>query len=80
MREHLGVDVDALYNEDLMAKNPVKAEDDITEWVPDHEEGKAAPEEVTKVKRKGPLRNIAEDAKETLHQGIFSVNHSNAEC
>lgn len=38
MREHLGVDVDAMYNEDLMANQPVKETHDVQKWDPDKEE------------------------------------------
>lgn len=38
MREHLGVDVDAIYEEDLMAAEPQKPEYDQQVWDPDQEE------------------------------------------
>lgn len=38
MREHLGVDVDAMYETDLMAKNPQEPEFDQQPWDPDQEE------------------------------------------
>jgi phospholipase D1/2 len=38
MREHLGVDVDAMYEEDLMASEPVKPEMEIDAWDPDNEQ------------------------------------------
>lgn len=38
MREHLGVDVDAMYEEDLMASEPVKQDMDIQPWDPDNEQ------------------------------------------
>ena len=38
MREHLGVDVDAMYEEDLMASEPVKPPHEQEEWDPDVEE------------------------------------------
>ncbi|KAF8509648.1 phospholipase D [Hysterangium stoloniferum] len=39
MREHLGVDVDAMYKEDLMASDPVKSEVEVETWDPDNEQG-----------------------------------------
>jgi hypothetical protein len=39
MREHLGVDVDALDNEDLLKRKPQHDESDIKKWDPDREEG-----------------------------------------
>lgn len=38
MREHLGVDVDSMYEEDLMAGMPQKPADDQQPWDPDQEE------------------------------------------
>ena len=38
MREHLGVDVDAMYEEDLMAAKPQKPQHDQQVWDPDQEE------------------------------------------
>jgi len=42
MREHLGVDVDSMYEEDLMAVQPQKPAYDQEPWDPDQEEGKDA--------------------------------------
>ncbi|TCD69038.1 Phospholipase D1 [Steccherinum ochraceum] len=38
MREHLGVDVDAMYEDDLMAFEPTLAPDEQEEWDPDTEQ------------------------------------------
>ena len=38
MREHLGVDVDSMYEEDLMAAKPQKPAYDQQPWDPDEEE------------------------------------------
>jgi hypothetical protein len=38
MREHLGVDVDAMDEDHLMARKPVKPEDEQEKWVPDADE------------------------------------------
>jgi phospholipase D1/2 len=38
MREHLGVDVDGMYEEDLMAAEPQKPHYDQQVWDPDEEE------------------------------------------
>jgi len=38
MREHLGVDIDAMYEEDLMAAKPQKPAYDQQPWDPDQEE------------------------------------------
>ncbi|KAK7048243.1 NUC071 domain-containing protein [Favolaschia claudopus] len=38
MREHLGVDVDSMEEDHLMARKPVKPEYDLEKWVPDADE------------------------------------------
>lgn len=48
MREHIGVDVDSMYEEDLMAANPKKDEADIDAWDPDHEQQRGADGGITK--------------------------------
>jgi phospholipase D1/2 len=50
MREHLGVDVDAMYEEDLMAAKPQKPCYDQQPWDPDQEEEDK--HDVTHVKEK----------------------------
>lgn len=50
MREHLGVDVDAMYETDLMAKNPQESEFDQPAWDPDQEERDGC--DVTRIKEK----------------------------
>lgn len=39
MREHLGVDVDKMYTEDLLSKSPVHKQSEVAKWDPDEEEG-----------------------------------------
>ena len=50
MREHLGVDVDSMYEEDLMASKPQKPDYDQQTWDPDQEE--KARIDITHVKEK----------------------------
>ena len=38
MREHLGVDVDALYEEDLMASEPTQQPYEQEHWAPESEQ------------------------------------------
>lgn len=49
MREHVGVDVDGLDEEDLMANNPVTPEHGQTVWDPDSEQEKGQVSGVTRV-------------------------------
>lgn len=54
MREHLGVDVDAIAEDQLMTRAPVAPSDEIQKWDPDHEqkEGEEHVDGVTTVKRR----------------------------
>lgn len=38
MREHVGVDVDALDEEHLMSREPIAEADEVETWDPDHEQ------------------------------------------
>jgi phospholipase D1/2 len=49
MREHVGVDVDAIYEEDLMANSPVKVAHDQDTWDPEDEQEHGKEEGVTHV-------------------------------
>lgn len=73
MREHLGVDVDAMYEEDLMATEFAKATHEQKVWDPDdeqvyeHEEGGTT--RTGHVKRFRPAREIAKETWDSAHQG-----------
>jgi len=51
MREHLGIDVDALDEDDLMTRGPVKAEHDQETWDPDSEQALRDEADVTHIKK-----------------------------
>lgn len=73
MREHLGVDVDAMYEEDLMAGKPVKPETEIEAWDPDHEQQSTKSVEVTRVggsRHEKGVGSMATDLKEGAMQGM----------
>lgn len=62
MREHLGIDVDALDEDDLMTREPVKAEYDQEAWDPDSEQTYREETDVThikKFKQQAPVGNLA---------------------
>jgi phospholipase D1/2 len=67
MREHLGVDVDAMYQEDLMANEPKMREDEIKTWDPDNEQ-KMREEGVSKVKQPSATGNIEILSRDTVGQ------------
>lgn len=73
MREHLGVDVDRMYTDDLLSRRPVHPEEDIKKWDPDQEEG--AEYEVTKVHTHGTISRMKDQAHAPLEQGGVS-SHS----
>ena len=72
MREHLGIDVDALDEDDLMAREPVKAEYDQEAWDPDSEQFHRDEADVTHIqefRQQAPVRNLVTAAKGGADQG-----------
>lgn len=72
MREHLGVDVDAMYEEDLMASDPVKPAHEVDEWDPSDEQQYGKDEGVThmgKGERSTVKKNFAKNAVDVMEQG-----------
>lgn len=75
MREHLGVDVDAMYEEELMASDPVEEEENIEVWDPDQQQKLQEESGITRIakgRKHTPLRNVLGDAMDAVHQGISS--------
>ena len=72
MREHLGVDVDAMYEEDLMAASPVKEAHEQDVWDPDHEQHRGMEHSVVQrgaSMRKTAMSEIVEETLDSLKQG-----------
>ena len=71
MREHLGVDVDAMYEEDLMSHKPEKSEMDMETWDPDHEQrqGVEHATEAGKDKRRTAFKEMRGELKDGAEQG-----------
>jgi phospholipase D1/2 len=75
MREHLGIDVDALDEEDLMSNEPLKPEYQQEDWDPDQEQvygdfgDKPGVTQIKKSDQKGRAGILLNDAKETIEQG-----------
>lgn len=72
MREHLGIDVDALDEEDIMAQDPAKDEQEQEVWDPDEEQEYGAEGGVTYIKKgkqKSRTGNMVANAKDTINQG-----------
>lgn len=71
MREHLGVDVDSIEEDQLMAREPVADDDEIEVWDPDHEQEDGedqASRGITKIKR----RTAGERFARTVQSGLSS--------
>lgn len=72
MREHLGVDVDAMYEEDLMASESVKPADLQEEWDPDVEQQYGKESGVTgigKRQRRTAKGSLFHDVVDGIEQG-----------
>ena len=73
MREHLGVDVDAMYEQDLMASEPVENPLDQEVWDPDSEQQYGQEGGVTKVENpdeRTPMKRMIGTLKDTVNQGM----------
>ena len=69
MREHMGVDVDSIEEDQLMSREPVADADDIETWDPDHEQDRGDEDfrsGVTSIKR----RTAGERFGRTIHTGL----------
>jgi phospholipase D1/2 len=72
MREHLGVDVDAQYEEDLMASQPVQPADQQEEWDPENEQEHGKEGGVTNVghkEKRTAMKTAVADATTAAAQG-----------
>lgn len=75
MREHLGVDVDTLDEEDLMANEPVQPEYTENTWDPDTEQKYGQEDGVTHIKKskqKTPIGALLHDTLDGANQGVLS--------
>ncbi|KAF8208791.1 hypothetical protein K438DRAFT_1667027 [Mycena galopus ATCC 62051] len=73
MREHLGVDVDSMEEDHLMARKPAKAEHEQEKWVPDADENDGY---VKNPKARTGLREFVGTVADGINQGI----HGGAEA
>lgn len=76
MREHIGVDVDAMYQEDLMQSEPVKDATELDTWDPDHEQRQGTKDGVThdgtRKDRTAPGEAF-DEMKDTVDQGKILI-------
>jgi len=69
MREHIGVDVDAMFEEDNHA--PSAAPEPSEPWDPDQEQRDRADKPVTKLKQRTAADNLESNAKDAVEQGAL---------
>ncbi|KAI0324905.1 phospholipase D [Cubamyces sp. BRFM 1775] len=77
MREHLGVDVDALYEEDLMAAEPTKEAYEQEQWDPEGEQEFGREDGVTHISRRQQrtaLGSLMHDTIDGLEQAIHGTS------
>lgn len=74
MREHLGIDVDAMYEDDLMAFEPVKPAYEQEEWYPDGEESSEQEDSAVHLKKKSGktaaislMHNVTDGLEQIVH-------------
>jgi phospholipase D1/2 len=73
MREHVGVDVDAIYDEDLMAADPVKPMSEQDQWDPNNEQAQGKEDVTTTdhVHSHGAIKRAVQTAEGVVSQGVW---------
>ena len=77
MREHLGVDFDALDEEDLMAHGPVQPEFVESTWDPDAEQLYGKDKGVTHIKKskqRTAVSTLFYDTMDGVNQGVYATS------
>lgn len=69
MREHIGVDVDAIEEDELLLRKPLADEDGVVVWDPDNEQSEAKKRGITRVKKSTPKDRL----KQTAHDAVTSI-------
>lgn len=76
MREHMGVDVDAIEEDELMNRKPVAPDDEVETWDPDHEqEDEGMTRGVTKIKKRTAGDRMATTISSGLSGSMSSSLH-----
>lgn len=81
MREHIGVDVDAMYEEDLMSTEPSKEQQDQEVWDPDHEQHHGMKDGVTqagKTHTRGRVSEAIDEIKDGARQALLGTENDAA--
>ncbi|GAW06506.1 phospholipase D [Lentinula edodes] len=82
MREHLGVDVDAIYEEDLMANEPRKAEHEQEAWDPESQQQYGKEEGVTKLSKahqRTPAGALLRDGIDGFRQALHATGEAGSQ-
>ncbi|KAJ3856607.1 phospholipase D [Lentinula lateritia] len=82
MREHLGVDVDAIYEEDLMANEPEKAEHEQEAWDPESQQQHGKEEGVTKLSKahqRTPAGALLRDGIDGFRQALHATGEAGSQ-
>lgn len=68
MREHVGVDVDSIEEDQLMSRSPIASADEIETWDPDHEQQDEDDKTrgITEIKR----RSVTARLMQTVESGV----------
>lgn len=70
MREHVGVDVDAMTEQDYMPRDEMKPEDEQEVWDPESEQEHGG-RDVTQAKHTNAIPNALDEAGEGIKQGLL---------
>ena len=79
MREHVGIDVDSIEEDQLMSREPIAQADEIETWDPDHQQQDEddVTKGITSVKRRTAMERLRRTAatavaggESTLHIGL----------
>jgi len=79
MREHIGVDVDAMHEDDLMASEPTKSPDQQSAWDPENEEQHGKETGVTHVgkgQRRTAMGGLFRDTLDGVEQAIHGTGEA----
>ncbi|KAG8922064.1 Phospholipase D1 [Tulasnella sp. 417] len=78
MREHVGIDTDAMYEEDLMATHAKEKPEDVKTWDPDHEQVRGKAEGITTVKHRGTMERYEALARDVAQQAVWGLGEATA--
>jgi phospholipase D1/2 len=71
MREHVGIDVDAMDDPDLLARKPQQDANEIDPWDPDAEQAKGTEDVTLSAGHTGRMMNMAKAAGQAAGAGKF---------